>query len=84
MGKWSGKKLKPLSFEKIIEMKKEENKLTTDKPIIRTFNFNFDRLVPSQPVTYEDFHTHLKPIPNLRKLIQLPYHLIKANMIEGK
>ena len=43
----------------------------------------YDRLVPQQPIVYEDFHSQIRPRYNLRKLIQLPYHLVNGNLIEG-
>ena len=60
-----------------------DQKLSFDKPIIQKVRVQTDRLVPNQPLKYDDFHTHIKPRYNLRKLNVLPYYLIKAKMIKG-
>lgn len=86
MGKWSGGRLKSLSYEKVLQKgydPKKPDELVFDKPIIKTIKIHADRQSPSQPIQYEDFHVYLKPRYNLRKLKQLPYHLIHANMIKG-
>lgn len=78
MGKWSDSKSKPLSYKKYINPIKDPEKLAVDKPIAKTYHLNGIRLVPTQPIMYDEFHTQIKPRYNLRKLAQLPYHLIKA------
>ena len=60
-----------------------DQKLSFDKPIIKKVKLQTDRLVPNQPLKYDDFHTHIKPRFNLRKLNVLPHFLIKAKMIRG-
>ena len=57
------------------------DQISFDKPIIKKYKLNLNRLVPIQPIKYEDYHTHIKSRFNLRKLHILPYHLFKANMI---
>ncbi len=59
----------------------ENDQISYDKPIIKKIKLNLNRLVPIQPIKYEDYHTHIKSRFNLRKLHILPYHLVKANMI---
>lgn len=87
LGIWSNSKPKPLSYELVIKKEIDPNndqKLSFDKPIVQKIRIQTDRLVPNQPLKYDDFHTHIKPRYNLRKMNVLPYHLIKANMIKGK
>lgn len=84
MGTWSNSRLKELSYEKVFNSRNDPDKLVFDKPIVKKYKFNCDRLIPAQPIKYDDFHTHIKPRYNLRKLIQLPYHLVKANMFDGE
>lgn len=85
LGTWSESKQKPMSYEEVkIPTETSSTRLTFDKPIVRIFDLQFDRLVPSQPIKYSDFHTNIKSRYNLRKLSVLPYHLLKADMIEGK
>jgi hypothetical protein len=86
LGTWSSSKAKPINYEKVLRKgydPTKPNELVFDKPIIKKIKAFADRLLPSQPLVYEDFHVYLKPRYNLRKLKQLPYHLIKANMIKG-
>ena len=87
LGTWSGTTAyKPISFERIDAQPDQGNgtdRLTFDKPIIRTIDLNIDRLSPCQPIKYSDFHTNIQPRFNLRKLSVLPFHLLRANMIEG-
>ena len=87
LGIWSLSRPKPISYE-VSEPPSDVNagdsaRLTYDKPIVRKFHLALDRLVPSQPIKYTDFHTHISPRFNLRKLDVLPYHLFNANLIEG-
>jgi len=87
LGIWSLSRPKPISYE-VSEPPCNVNagdsaRLTFDKPIVRRFQLALDRLVPSQPIKYTDFHTHISPRFNLRKLDVLPYHLFNANLIEG-
>ena len=86
LGTWAHGNCKPLNYElKIVpcQTDADPNKLTFDKPFVKLFNLSLDRLVPAQPIKYKDFHTHIKPRYNLRKLSALPYHLLNANMING-
>lgn len=85
LGIWSSPKEKPLTYEKIITpvIPDDANRALFSKPVVKKFRIHSDRLVPAQPIKYEDFHTHIKPRYNLRKLNVLPYHLIHANMIKG-
>jgi len=83
LGTWSNGKEKPLQYDQLIYSKvdpKNPNKLIFDKPVVNRVNVALDRQVPAQPVQYDDFHTHINPRHNLRKLKLLPYHLINANM----
>ncbi len=57
------------------------DQISYDKPIVKKIKLNLNRLVPIQPLKYEDYHTHIKSRLNLRKLHVLPYHLINANML---
>lgn len=82
LGKWA-KKEKPVSYDKIelpTNQGNSSSRLTFDKPIIRRMELSLDRLVPSQPLKYKDFHIYIKPRLNTRKLSILPFHLMKANM----
>ena len=84
LGKWSGGRSKPLTYEKVLCKGYDPNKpneLVFDRPIIKKIKITADRLVPAQPNVYEDFHAYIRPRYNLRKLKQLPYHLIQANML---
>ena len=86
LGTWSNSRLKPLNYELIVKKEIDPNnteKLAFDKPIVKKVKLLLDRLVPSQPIKYDDFHTHIRARYNLRKLRVLPYYLIKANMIKG-
>ncbi len=86
LGTWANGNCKPLSYElKIVpdQTDADPNKLTFDKPFVKLHNLSLDRLVPAQPIKYKDFHTHIKPRYNLRKLSALPHHLLNAKMISG-
>jgi hypothetical protein len=81
---WSSARPKPLTYEKVLRKgydPSRPNELVFDKPIIKKIKVHMDRLLPSQPLVYDDFHVYLKPRYNLRKLKQLPYHLVRANMM---
>ena len=85
LGTWSESKLKPLFYEHVImpKINPTDNKVAYDKPIINRIKLQLNRLVPIQPIKYDDYHTHISPRFNLRKLQIMPYHLIQANMING-
>lgn len=86
LGLWSSPNIKCLKYEKQIRPKVDPNdphKLVFDKPVVKMFDLKVNRIIPKQPIQFEGFHTHVKPRYNLRKLSQLPYHLIQANMIKG-
>jgi hypothetical protein len=82
LGVWAENKLKPLEYEDFIQDEKLKLISGPNKKIKYTIMTN--RLVPKQPLQYESFHTHIKARFNLRKLSMLPYHLIKAELIESK
>lgn len=87
MGKWAETNLKSLDFEDFDqdEFKSfSQSQLLFHTPAKKKFTAQTNRLVPKQPLQYDTFHTHIKPRFNLRKLVMLPYHLIKAGMIDRK
>ncbi len=88
MGFWSGDNLKDLDYDEIYEEAQENSayfsKFTHNKPIKHRYTLKTNRLVPAQPIRFETFHTDIEARFNLRKLSMLPYHLIKAGMIDSK
>jgi len=88
LGSWSSSKQKPISYL-ITQVQSHDDpgdsaRLTFDDPIVKSLCLKLDRLVPDQPIKYTDFHTHIKPRFNLRKLDVLPFHMLNADLIEGK
>jgi hypothetical protein len=86
LGVWCDRP-KPLDYEIILKQESDPEDLeqmTFDKPIVRRIRIEAARLVPRQPLAYDDFHTHIKPRYNTRKLSALPFHLLNANLIRGK
>jgi hypothetical protein len=87
MGLWCAPNLKDLEYERIYEEQQENLKnfsqFTHSIPKKQKYVVKTNRLVPSQPIRYEPFHTNIEARFNLRKLNMLPYHLIKAEMLTG-
>lgn len=81
LGTWSNSKAKPLRYELTVSSKTLDPDCLFDKLIVQVLDIEADRLVPTQPIEYNNFHTHIKSRYNLRKLSLLPFHLFKANMI---
>ena len=83
LGTWSNSRTKRLTYESTVNSKVLDPESLFDKLITQMHETEADRLVPSQPIEYTNFHTHIKSRYNLRKLSLLPFHLFKANMIKG-
>ena len=75
LDKWSQCK-KNLEYEEPTAAASGQNKKKVS--MIQT-----NRLIPKQPLEYESFHSLIKARLNLRKLSMLPYHLMKAEMIDS-
>ena len=84
LGVWADGKAKAVWFEKAATLKMcENNEGVWEKSNSEAFKIYVDRQVQSQPIRFEDFHTHINARYNLRKLAILPRHLAAANMIKG-
>lgn len=76
-GRWASGTAKPLIIKSL-----SINKNPKDDQNASQIEIYSDRQVPGQPWIFQSFISADVTLPNLRKLQELPFHLIKGNMIK--